>query len=627
MQRPTCYKYSGGRAAALCILFSMSSSPLRNVALIAHVDHGKTTLVDGLLRAAGVFADHEKVIDRIMDSDDQERERGITILAKAASIVWNGTKINLVDTPGHADFGGEVERALALVDGVLLLVDAADGPMPQTRYVLSKALDRHLPAVVVINKVDRSDARTEKVVDAIYELFFDLDADDHHIEFPIISAIAREGRSIVGIGVPGLDDTLAPVLDAIVTSIPGPSGDPEAPLQALVTNLDASDYLGRLAIGRVIEGTMRVGDQVALLQGSDEPIKRRIGNLMGFAKLGRDDVTERVAGDLFVVAGFPEVGIGDTFADVVAMQALPRLEIDEPVLRMTFGVNTSSLAGTEGKFVTSRQIRDRLEKEVLGNVSIRLGETTTPEVIEVAGRGELQLSVLIESMRREGFELQVSRPEVIVREIDGVRNEPLERVTVDVPDEYVGAITQVVAPRKGRIADLRPGETGRSVVTFTAPSRGLLGLRALLLTVTRGTALVHQHHEGWIPWVGELPTRQGGAMIADRRGASTGFALDNLQKRGTLFLGPGVEVYEGMIIGEAARAENMTVNPTKGKELTNIRTHSTDDAIKLKPPRDMNLEVAIEWIAEDELVEITPKSIRIRKRLLTESERKRAKAR
>jgi len=605
----------------------MSSPSLRNVALVAHVDHGKTTLVDGLLRAAGVFAEHEKIVDRVMDSNDQERERGITILAKAASIDWNGTKINLVDTPGHADFGGEVERALALVDGVLLLVDAAEGPMPQTRYVLSKALERHLPAVVVINKVDRSDARSAEVVDEIYELFFDLDAKDHHIEFPIISAVAREGRAVEGVGVPGPDDTLVPVLDAINESIPGPSGDPDAPLQALVTNLDASDYLGRLAIGRVIEGTMRAGDRVALVQGDGDPIKRKPGSLMGFSNLDRDDVDERVAGDLFVVAGFPEVGIGDTFTDPEVMEALPRLEVDEPVLRMTFGVNTSPLAGTDGKFVTSRQIRDRLEKEVLGNVSIRLGETSSPEVIEVSGRGELQLSVLIESMRREGFEIQVSRPEVIVKEIDGVRHEPLERVTVDVPDEYVGAVTQVAAPRKARIADLRPGESGRSIVTFTAPSRGLLGLRSLLLTVTRGTALVHQHHEGWIPWVGELPTRQGGAMVADRRGASTGFALDNLQKRGELFLGPGIEVYEGMIIGEASRPENMTVNPTKGKQLTNIRTHSTDEAIKLKPPRDVTLEVAIEWIADDELVEITPESVRIRKQLLTESERKRAKAR
>jgi len=605
----------------------MSFPSLRNVALIAHVDHGKTTLVDGLLRAAGVFAEHEQLIDRVMDSDDQERERGITILAKAASIDWNGTKINLVDTPGHADFGGEVERALTLVDGVLLLVDAAEGPRPQTRYVLSKALERHLPAVVVVNKVDRSDSRTEEVVDEIYELFFDLDAEDHHIEFPIISAIARESRSIVGIGVPGRDDTLAPVLDAIIDNIPGPAGDPDAPLQALVTNLDASDYLGRLAIGRVIQGTMRAGEKVALVQDDGHPITRKLGNLMGFSNLTRENVDSRLAGDLFVVAGFPEVGIGDTFSDAETIEALPRLQVDEPVLRMTFGVNTSPLAGTEGSFVTSRQIRDRLEKEVLGNVSIRIDETSSPEVIEVAGRGELQLSVLIESMRREGFELQVSRPEVIVKHIDDIKHEPLERVTVDVPEAYIGAVTQVVAPRKGRIADLRPGDTGRSIVTFTAPSRGLLGLRSLLLTVTRGTALVHQHHEGWIPWVGELPTRQGGSMVADRRGASTGFALDNLQKRGELFIGPGVEVYEGMIIGEASRPENMTVNPTKGKQLTNIRTHSTDEAINLKPPRDMNLEVAIEWITDDELVEITPESIRIRKLLLTESERKRAKAR
>ena len=599
---------------------------LRNVALIAHVDHGKTTLVDAMLHAAGVFADHERPVERVMDSNDQERERGITILAKAASIDWNGTKINLVDTPGHADFGGEVERALMLVDGVLLLVDAAEGPMPQTRYVLSKALERHLPVVVVVNKVDRSDARTAAVVDEIYELFFDLDVEDHHIEFPIVSAIARDGIAVEGIGVPDASSTLAPVLDAIVNTIPAPIGDPNAPLQALVTNLDASDYLGRLAMGRVVRGTMKAGEKVTLIQGDDKPlVTRKIGTLMGFSHLGRDEVDERQAGDLFVVAGFPEVGIGDTFADSETIEALERLKVDEPVLKMTFGVNTSPLAGTEGKFVTSRQIRERLEKEVLGNVSIRIGDTSSPEIIEVAGRGELQLSVLIESMRREGFELQVSRPEVIVKEIDGIKHEPLEKVTVDVPDEYVGAVTQVVSPRKGRIAELRPGETGRTIITFTAPSRGLLGLRSLLLTITRGTSMIHQRNDGWVPWVGELPHRQGGAMVADRNGQSTGFALDNLQKRGQLFLGPGVTVYEGMIIGEASRPETMTVNPTKGKQLTNIRTHSTDEAIKLKPPRDFSLEVGIEWIADDELVEITPESIRARKRLLTESDRKRAK--
>ncbi len=604
----------------------MPFQPIRNVALIAHVDHGKTTLVDGLLHAAGVFADHEIRVDRVMDSNDQERERGITILAKAASIQWRGTKINLVDTPGHADFGGEVERALALVDGVLLLVDAAEGPMPQTRYVLSKALAKSLPVVVVVNKVDRSDARAKEVVDEIYELFFDLDAGEDQIEFPIVSAIARKGIAITGIGIPTEGDTLAPILEAIVDTIPAPTGNPAAPLQALVTSLDASDYLGRLAIGRVIEGTMTAGEQVMLLraEGSD-PVKRKLGQLMGFEDLGRTDVADRTAGDLFVVAGFPEVQIGDTFADPDAPVALPRLEVDEPVLRMTFGVNTSPLAGTEGSFVTSRQIRERLDREVLGNVSIQIGDTPSPEVIEVAGRGELQLAVLIESMRREGFEIQVSRPEVIVKVIDGVDHEPVETVTVDVPDEYVGAVTQAVAPRKGRIEQLLPGDNGRTILTFNAPSRGLLGLRTHLLTITRGTALVNMRHEGWIPWVGELPHRHGGAMVSDRRGTSSGFALDNLQKRGELFIEPVVEVYEGMIIGEASRPENMVVNPTKGKQLTNIRTHSTDEAIKLKPPRDMGLEPAIEWIAADELVEVTPKSIRIRKKLLTEAERKRAK--
>ena len=607
----------------------MPSPSFRNVALIAHVDHGKTTLVDAMLGAAGVFASHESRVDRVMDSSDQERERGITILAKAASVTWKGTKINLVDTPGHADFGGEVERALTLVDGVLLLVDAAEGPMPQTRYVLSKALAQGLPAVVVINKVDRPDARIDEVADEIYQLFFDLDADDRHIEFPIISSIARHGHAMVGTGIPGDDTDLAPLLDAIVENMPESSGDPNAPLQALVTNLDASDYLGRLAIGRVIQGTLRAGEKVALCHSIEEepPLKRRLTQLMGFEHLGRIDVEDRVAGDLFVVAGFPEVEIGDTIADAADPQPLPRLEVDEPVLRMTFGVNTSPLSGKDGRFVTSRQIKERLDREVLGNVSIRIGATSSPEVIEVAGRGELQLAVLIESMRREGYELQVSRPEVIIREIDGRPHEPLERAVVDVPNEHVGTVTQAVAPRKGQVTDLRPGDAGRTIVTLTAPARGLLGFRSLLMTATRGTALIHQHHAGWMPWAGELPHRQGGAMIADRLGASTGFALDNLQKRAELFIGPNTDVYEGMVIGEASRPEDMQVNATKTKQLTNIRTHSTDEAIKLKPPREMTLEIAIEWIAEDELVEITPKAIRLRKRYLTESERKRQKKR
>jgi GTP-binding protein len=604
----------------------MSGLSFRNVALIAHVDHGKTTLVDAMLRATGVFSDHETLVDRVMDSDDQERERGITILAKATAVEWNGTRINLVDTPGHADFGGEVERALALVDGVLLLVDAAEGPMPQTRYVLTKALELHLPAVVVINKVDRADARPEAVADEIYELFFDLDAADHHIDFPIVSAIARDGAAIAGIAMPSDGDNLDALFQAIVDAIPAPAGDADGPLQALVTNLDASDYLGRLAIGRVVSGTLRSGQQVALCHGRDAaPIKRRLTTLLGFSGLDRIEVDDRMAGDLFVIAGFDEVEIGDTLADPDDPQPLPRLTVDEPVLRMTFGVNTSPLAGKEGSLLTSRQIRDRLEKEVLGNVSIRLGETSSPEVIEVAGRGELQLAVLIESMRREGFELQVSRPEVITRTIEGKLHEPLERAIVDVPDDHVGTITQAVAPRKGRVTDLRPGDTGRTIVTLEAPSRGLIGFRSLLMTATRGTALVHQNHAGWMPWAGELPHRTGGAIISDRAGTSTGFALDNLQKRGELFIGPGVNIYEGMVVGESARSEEMTANPAKPKQLTNVRASGADDAIKLKPHRVLSLENAIEWIGDDELVEVTPSSIRIRKRHLAESERRIAK--
>ncbi len=603
----------------------MSGTPsIRNVAIVAHVDHGKTTLVDALLRQTGVFAAHEALVDRVLDSSDQERERGITILAKAASIEWKGAKINLVDTPGHADFGGEVERALELVDGVMLLVDAAEGPLPQTRYVLSKALARGLPALVVLNKVDRSDARPDAVIDEVYELFFDLGASEDHIEFPVLSTIARNGQAITGIGIPSDGSDLAPLLDAIVETIPAPTGDSEASLQAIVTNLDASDYLGRLAMGRVIAGTLRAGSQVALCHSNDEepPIRRKLTQLMGFEGLDRVDVTERRAGDLFVVAGFPEVEIGDTLADPNNPTPLPRLVVDEPVLRMTFGVNTSPLSGKDGKFLTSRQLKDRLDREVLGNVSIRIGPTSSPEVIEVAGRGELQLAVLIETMRREGFEVQVSRPEVILREIGGKPHEPLERAVVDVPDEYVGTVTQAVAPRKGTVLDLRPGDRGRTIITLTAPSRGLLGFRSLLMTATRGTALVHQHHDGWVPWVGELPHRHGGAVVADRSGISTGFALDNLQKRTELFIGPGEDTYEGMVIGENSRPDEMMANPAKAKQLTNVRASGSDDAIKLTPPRRLTLETAIEWIADDELVEVTPKEIRVRKRHLTESDRK-----
>jgi GTP-binding protein len=602
----------------------VSAPQIRNVALVAHVDHGKTTLVDAMLRSVGTFRANEAVVDRVMDSGDQERERGITILAKAASITWGDVRINLVDTPGHADFGGEVERALTMVDGVLLLVDAAEGPLPQTRYVLSKALAIDLPAVVVINKVDRADARPDEVLDEVYQLFMDLDAGDHHIDFAVISAVARDGLSVAGIGMPAPDSDLTPLFQALVDTIPAPTGDPDAPLQALVTNLDSSDYLGRLAVGRVVQGTLRRGEQVALCQADEAtPIKRKLSQLLGVEGVGRVEVDERRAGDLFIIAGFPEVEIGDTLADPAHPKPLPRLTVDEPVMRMTFGVNTSPLAGRDGRYLTSRHLRERLDREILGNVSIRLAETSSPDVIEVAARGELQLAVLIESMRREGYELQVSRPEVLIREIDGTRHEPLELAVIDVPDDHVGTVTQAAAPRKGRVVDMRPGDIGRTIVAIEGPSRGLLGLRSLLLTATRGTMLMHQHHEGWIPWAGELPTRSGGAMIADRSGTSTAYALDNLQLRGELFIGPGVEVYEGMIIGEGARGEDMHVNVVREKQKTNIRTHAADDAIKLTPPRILTLETAIEWIADDELVEVTPENLRIRKRILKEQDRRR----
>jgi len=562
-----------------------------------------------------------------MDNDDQERERGITILAKAAQIEWKGTKINLVDTPGHADFGGEVERALALVDGILLLVDAAEGPLPQTRYVLSKALSLDLPVILVINKVDRQDERKEEVLLEVEQLFLDLAHADHHLSFPVYSAVARESRAMKGLGMPAIDSDLSPLLDAIVEHIPAPKNDASAPLQAMVTNLDASDYLGRLAIGRVISGVLRKGENVAVCQKPTEAnaapvLKRKLSSLFQFSGIERSDATEIVAGDLFILSGIEEVEVGDTIASIDNPVALPRLEVDEPVLRMSFGVNTSPYAGRDGKYLTSRHLRDRLNKEILGNVSIKISNTEVAEVMEVAGRGELQLAVLIENMRREGFELQVSRPEVITKEIDGKRQEPLESGTCDVPDEYVGAITQALAPRKGRITDLRPGDPGRTIVSFEAPSRGLIGFRSLLLTVTRGTALLHQSLAGWMPWCGELPHRLGGAMIADRMGTTTAYALDNLQLRGTLFVSPGDDTYEGMVVGENAREDEMVVNAIRAKEKTNIRTHSHDDGPKLATPVTHTLETAIEWIGDDELVEVTPRFIRIRKRYLTLEDRR-----
>ena len=599
---------------------------LRNVAMVAHVDHGKTTLVDTLLKSTGAFAAHQAVVDRVMDSDAQERERGITILAKAARITWKDTLINLVDTPGHADFGGEVERALALVDGIVLLVDAAEGPLPQTRYVLSKALGRGLPVILVINKVDRGDARPDEVLMEVEQLFLDIAVSDDQLSFPVISAVAREGRAMMGIGMPAEDADLSCLLETIIATVPEPQVDVNAPLTALVTNLDASDYLGRLAIGRVQSGSMRKGETVALW-GKDtdgNPLKRRIAQLSVFDGIGRTEVETISAGDLFVLAGIPEVEVGDTIASTEVTTPLPRLEVDEPVIRMSFGVNTSPFAGREGKFVTSRHLKERLAKEILGNVSIKISDTDSPDVTSVAGRGELQLAVLIENMRREGFELQVSRPEVITKEINGKKHEPLESGTCDVPDEYVGTITQELAPRKGRVTDLRPGDPGRTIVSFEAPSRGLIGFRSTLMSSTRGTALLNQSHAGWTPWAGELPHRLGGAMIAASMGTTTAYALDTLQMRGTLFVHPQTEVYEGMVVGEGSRGEEMVVNCIRAKEKNNIRTHSHDDGIKLAAPIEHTLETAIEWIGDDELVEVTPKNIRIRKRALSLEDRKRA---
>jgi GTP-binding protein len=596
---------------------------IRNVALVAHVDHGKTTLVDALLRATGVLRAGAATPDRVMDSDALEREKGITIFAKAAQVPWKGHTINLVDTPGHADFGGEVERALAMVDGVLLIVDASEGPLPQTRYVLGKALHRGLSSIVVLNKVDRKDARTAEVLDEVYQLYFDLEAQDHHIDFPVFSAIARDGRAIPDVGMPSDDATLEPLLDAIIASIPAPAGDPESPLQALVTNLDASDYLGRLAIGRVMQGTLRADGLVALCRDDGSDDRRKLTALQAFRGLERETVSEIGAGDLFVAAGIADVEIGDTLADPDEPVALARLIVDEPVLRMTFGVSTSPLAG-EGKYLTSRHLRERLAREVLGNVSIRVRETDSPEVQEVAGRGELQLAVLIETMRREGYEFQVSRPEVITREVEGVLHEPVERGIVDVPSDHVGTVSQALAPRKGRVLDIRPGDAGRSIVTFEAPARGLLGFRTLLMQQTRGTALLHLHAAGWMPWAGELPHRSGGAMVADRSGKATGYALDGLQPRGELLIGPGTEVYEGMVIGEHVRPDELVVNVTREKQKTNIRTHASDEAIKLEPHRELTVETAIEFIAADELVEVTPSTLRVRKRLLDRNVRERA---
>ncbi|HET7030945.1 MAG TPA: translational GTPase TypA [Candidatus Limnocylindrales bacterium] len=610
---------------------------LRNVAIVAHVDHGKTTLVDAMLRQTGTFRSNEAVVDRVLDSMDLEREKGITILAKQTTVDHGDVRLNIVDTPGHADFGGEVERSLLMVDSVLLLVDAAEGPLPQTRYVLQKAMARHLPVVVALNKIDRTDARPKDVLDEVYELFIDLGADEHQIEFPVVYTNAKAGTATRDLATPGTD--LRPLLDVLVRVTPPPHYEPGHPLQLLVTNLMANDYVGRMAVGRVWNGTIKLGQRITVVReeaddtaGAVEPgrtvtLTGSVTSLQTARGIERVDLAEAGPGDIVSVAGLPEVTIGDTITDPADPRPLDRLDVDAPTLRMTFGVNTSPLSGREGKYVTSRQIKARLDREVLGNVSIEVHPTESGDTFEVRGRGELQLAVLIEQMRREGFELTVSRPEVLLHDVGGEVHEPYERITVDIPPDYIGEVQQALAGRKGRLEQMTTDADGRVRMEFVLPVRGLIGYRGQLLTDTRGTALLHQIGEGYGPWAGEVTHRTNGVLVADRSGTSNAYGLFNLQERSELLIGAGEEVYEGMIVGENARSGDMDVNATKEKKLTNIRTHAHDEALRLTPPRPLTLESAIEFIAADELVEVTPASIRLRKRLLAKHERERERGR
>jgi len=592
---------------------------LRNVAIIAHVDHGKTTLVDTLLRQSGAFRENQDVRERVLDSGDLERERGITILAKNTAVHYGGTKINIVDTPGHADFGGEVERALKMVDGVMLLVDASEGPLPQTRYVLRKALESRLPPLVVINKIDRPDARPKAVLDELYDLFIDLDATEDQLEFPVLYANAKDGIARADPDGPGED--LRPLFEALVTHVPAPAGDPEGPLQLLIANLDYSDYLGRLAIGRVFSGRVRVGDTVAVAKRDGSLETTRVTKLHIFDGLERVAAEEAECGEIVALAGFEGIQIGETVTSADDPSPLPPLHIDEPTIAMVFSVNNSPFAGREGRWVTSRNIRERLEKELLTNVSIRLEAAGSADSVKVLGRGELQLAILIETMRREGFEMGVSNPEVLTREEDGVRREPLELFSIDVPETYMGVVLEKMALRKGKMVKMVNHGSGRVRIDFHVPTRGLIGVRTELLTDTRGTAVMNSLLEGWVEWQGEVLRRQTGVLVADRAGETTAYALSNLEDRGELFLGPGTSVYEGMIAGENSRADDIDVNVTKPKKLTNMRSSTAEEAIRLTPPRPLNLEQALEFIADDELVEVTPTAIRLRKRILPANQR------
>src|SRR5881628_4058026 len=597
----------------------MPNDGIRNIAIIAHVDHGKTTLVDAMLRQSGIFRANEELVERVMDSNDLERERGITILAKTTGIRYHGVKINIVDTPGHSDFGGEVERALKMVDGVVLLVDASEGPLPQTRYVLMKALEAKLPAIAVINKIDRPDARVQEVVNELYDLFIDLDATEEQLEFPIIYTNARAG--IAKISLADSSNDLRPLFEAIIRHIPQPPGDPSGTLQILVANLDYSDYLGRLAIARVFNGTLNLGDEVGIAKLDGALQKTKITKLYSFEGLKRVDETVGKPGDILAIAGLEGINIGETVTNPETPEPLPHIQIDEPTIAMIFTVNMSPFAGREGTYVTSRNLRERLDKELLTNVSIRVTEAGGPEAYRVMGRGELQLAILIETMRREGYELAVGKPEILTRTVDGEIHEPVELLVIDCPESFLGVVIEKLGSRKGKMVKMVNNGSGRVRLEFHIPSRGLIGLRSEILTDTRGTAILNSLFHAWVEWQGDIPMRPTGALIADRAGKATAYAMFNLQERGELFVSPNTEVYEGMIVGENARDADLNVNIVKEKKLTNMRASSADEAIRLVPPRILNLEQAIEFVKDDEMVEVTPKSIRLRKKVLKANQR------
>ena len=622
---------SGTRAQApaapwplACPAVLVPRDDIRNVAIVAHVDHGKTTLVDAMLWQSGAFREGQDVADRVMDSMDLEREKGITILAKNTSLRHNGVKLNIVDTPGHADFGGEVERGLTMVDGVLLLVDASEGPLPQTRFVLRKALESRLPVILVVNKIDRSDARVGEVIDEVYELFLDLDADEEQIEFPIVYCNARAGIATLDYdaGAPTpTEGTLAPLLDLLVAHIPAPLHDPEHPLQALVTNLDASPYVGRLAICRVRNGTIKRGQQVAWCRADGSIERAQVSELYVTEALERVDAPEAGPGEIIALAGIAEITIGETLADPADARPLPVITVDEPSLSIVLGINTSPMSGKEGSKLTARQVRERLDRELVGNVSLRVVDTARPDAWEVQGRGELQLAVLVEIMRREGFELTVGQPHVLIRQIDGKRHEPFERLAIDVPEDYVGVVTQMLALRKGRMEHMTNHGTGWVRMDYHVPARGLIGFRTEFLTETRGTGLMHHVFDDWEPWAGDLRTRPSGSLVADRSGTTAAYSLTSLSERGMLFVGPGEEVYEGMVVGENSRADDIDVNPTKEKHLTNIRSSTSDVYERLAAHRKLTLDEALEFVREDECVEVTPAAVRVRKVELNKVER------